>query len=60
LQNLIQHREKVFADATIDCDTVIIKKQKIENHHVNIEIKNHSALLKSHFIWLILFLECYK
>jgi SAM-dependent methyltransferase len=49
-QEIIQHQEKVFADATVDCDTVIIKKQKLNNHIFKIEIKNYFDSDLSHYI----------
>ncbi len=49
-QEIVQHQEKVFADATVDCDTVIIKKQKSNNHILNIEIRNNFDTVLSHSI----------
>ena len=49
-QEIVQHQEKVFADATVDCDTVIIKKQKSTNHILNIKIRNNFDTLLSHSI----------
>ena len=47
-QEIIQHQEKVFADATVDCDTLFIKKQYSENHIINIQIKEYSDVIKAH------------
>jgi len=47
-QEIIQHQEKVFADATVDCDTLIIKKQNNTDHNLLISIKNHSEIIFSH------------
>ncbi len=49
-QEIIQHQEKVFSDATVDCDTVIVKKQKAKNHILKIEIKEHLNSICSHSI----------
>jgi len=49
-QEIVQHQEKVFVDATVDCDTVIIKKQKSTNHILNIEIRNIFDTVLSHSI----------
>jgi REP element-mobilizing transposase RayT len=47
---IIQHQEKVFSDATVDCDTVIIKKQKLNNHILRIAINNYYDSIYSHSI----------
>ena len=47
---IIQHQEKVFSDATVDCDTVIIKKQKSNNHILRIAINNYYDSIYSHSI----------
>jgi len=49
-QEIIQHQEKVFADATVDCDTLFIKKQNNDKHILNIQIKEYSKILLSHSI----------
>ena len=49
-QEIIQHQENVFADATVDCDTVILKKQKLGNHIFKINIKNYSNDILTHSI----------
>jgi hypothetical protein len=49
-QEIIQHQEKVFADATVDCDTVIMKKHQSNNHTFKIEIKNYFNSILSHFM----------
>jgi type I restriction-modification system DNA methylase subunit len=37
--SITQHKEKVFADATVDCDTVIIKKaQTSKDHKIHLRI----------------------
>lgn len=38
---LIQHKEKVFNDATVDCDTVIINNSKFENNDILIQIQDY-------------------
>ncbi len=49
-KRIIQHQEKVFEDATVDCDTVILGKQKINNSFVNIEIRNNLDVIFKHSI----------
>jgi len=49
-QEIIQHQEKVFVDATVDCDTLFIKKQKDDKHILNIQIRKYSNILLSHSI----------
>lgn len=49
-QEIIQHQEKVFADATVDCDTLFIKKHNNNKHILNIQIKEYSNVLLSHSI----------
>jgi type I restriction-modification system DNA methylase subunit/REP element-mobilizing transposase RayT len=47
---IIQHQEKVFSDATVDCDTLIIRKEHIENHKIKVEIKNVFNKISRHNI----------
>ena len=49
-QEIIQHQEKVFVDATVDCDTLLIKKHKNERNVINISIKDNYKVLLSHRI----------
>ncbi|MDP8226481.1 MAG: TaqI-like C-terminal specificity domain-containing protein [Candidatus Celaenobacter polaris] len=49
-QEIVQHQQQVFADATVDCDTVIIQKQKLTNNILNIEIRNNFDTVLSHSI----------
>jgi len=49
-QEIIQYQQKVFEDATVDCDTVIIRKRKPVNHKLNIEIRNNFDAVLSHSI----------
>jgi REP element-mobilizing transposase RayT len=46
---IIQHLNKVFEDATVDCDTAIIRKSNVKND-VHIQFFNASLLTNEHFI----------
>ncbi len=50
LQEIIQHKEKVFTDATVDCDTLLIKKQNPNKHILKVQIKNNFETILSHNI----------
>ena len=50
LQEIIQHQEKVFTDATVDCDTLLIKKQTPKKHTLKIQIRNNFETTLSHNI----------
>ncbi len=47
LSQIIQHLEKVFADATVDCDTLIIKKANTLSE-ILISITNINGIVKQH------------
>jgi type I restriction-modification system DNA methylase subunit len=49
LFQIIQHLEKVFADATVDCDTVIVKKTNTISD-VSISISNVHGFVKHHSV----------
>ncbi|MDR1761085.1 MAG: DUF559 domain-containing protein [Bacteroidales bacterium] len=46
---IIQHSNKVFEDATVDCDTAIIRKSNIRNN-VYIQFFNTSVQTNEHFV----------
>lgn len=46
---IVQHLEKVFADATVDCDTVFLTKDK-NIDKVNLIIKNGEVDVLNHYI----------
>ncbi|MDR2962427.1 MAG: N-6 DNA methylase [Bacteroidales bacterium] len=51
---IIQHLNKVFEDATVDCDTLIIRKSKgacpLVNPDVRIQFLNASVKINEHFV----------
>jgi len=47
---IIQHQEKVFSDATVDCDTLIVRKSTVASHLVNIKITNKLNVILQHRI----------
>ena len=47
---IVQHLEKVFADATVDCDTVFIKKSDMEPKEVNLIIQDREVEVMNHQI----------
>ncbi|QXP68961.1 N-6 DNA methylase [Polaribacter sp. R2A056_3_33] len=49
-EEIVEHQEKVFIDATVDCDTLIIRKEKKEKHLINISIQKYSNTVLSHLI----------
>jgi hypothetical protein len=52
---IVQHTEKVFEDATVDCDTVFITKTSKEIDKINLIIKQKDIELKNHLISYQLF-----
>ncbi len=52
---IVQHLEKVFADATVDCDTVFIKKSDIKPDDVNLIIREGELDVLNHHIDLSFF-----
>ncbi len=49
ISQIIQHNEKVFSDATVDCDTLIIKKDNTISN-VLISITNENGVFLQHLI----------
>jgi hypothetical protein len=49
LCQLIQHQNKVFEEATVDCDTTIIVKSN-KNDNVLVRFKNTSVIIDEHLI----------
>jgi hypothetical protein len=49
---IIQHQEKVFPDATVDCDTLIFKKEEKlgDNYSINLIIKNREKIIQDKFV----------
>jgi len=47
---IVQHLEKVFTDATVDCDTVFIKKSGAKPNDVNLIIREGELDLLNHHI----------
>ena len=47
---IVQHLEKVFTDATVDCDTVFIKKSGTKPNDVNLIIREGELDLLNHHI----------
>lgn len=45
--SIIQHNEKVFSDATVDCDTLLIQK-KGQNNLTRLLIKNKTEIIVEH------------
>ncbi len=48
VHQITQHLEKVFIDATVDCDTVIIQKTQNTDNQININIKQELETILSH------------
>lgn len=49
ISQIIQHNEKVFSDATVDCDTLIIKKDNTISN-ILISITNENGVFLQHLI----------
>jgi len=45
---ITQHLEKVFIDATVDCDTVIMQKKEKHNNQISLTIRHHLEDTLSH------------
>jgi type I restriction-modification system DNA methylase subunit len=49
ISQMVQHLNKVFEDATVDCDTLIVRK-RIGNEEVLIRFMNSSTIEKEHLL----------
>jgi len=49
IKQIVQHTNKVFEDATVDCDTLIVRKSPIKNE-VLIRFMNESSITLEHLI----------
>ncbi|MCU0444347.1 MAG: BREX-1 system adenine-specific DNA-methyltransferase PglX [Microscillaceae bacterium] len=49
---IIQHLEKIFPDATVDCDTLILKKDNHTPHNypIHLIVKNQEKIIKNNFV----------
>ncbi|MDR2083878.1 MAG: N-6 DNA methylase [Bacteroidales bacterium] len=50
LLQIIQHANKVFADATVDCDTLIVQKQNRAENNISILFLNNSNIDNKHIL----------